>query len=85
MCGSGHYGMPIVLEAMLPLDYLNHLEYVFWKEADILGNCPLLCWDMVGFEYNFTRVKGKGFLESLIREPFAFENKVINGHMNTIN
>jgi heme/copper-type cytochrome/quinol oxidase subunit 2 len=29
LCGSGHYGMPIVVETMEPFDFRSYLEYLF--------------------------------------------------------
>jgi len=44
LCGAGHYGMPIVVEALLPFDYFSAIEEDFWKNSkndDILTYCPL--------------------------------------------
>jgi len=29
LCGAGHYGMPIVLEAMDPVDFYDYVAYIF--------------------------------------------------------
>jgi len=84
LCGSGHYGMPIVLETMCPFDFRSYLEYNFWIESNMSGYCPLLTIDDKA-TIDFSNLKDKNLLEANNDKNGNDKNSLLlDGNMNTI-
>jgi cytochrome c oxidase subunit 2 len=75
LCGSSHYAMPIVLEAMYPFDFRSYLEDLYWESLELEGNCPLLSLDDTD-DLDFGKTKVKEDL-SFKYQPFLFKKNIV--------